>query len=439
MPNKAPGSLGFPLTGSAVMFRSDPIRFIQKHVSKHGDVSRVRLGPYHYHIINSPELVKQVLRDRHIFTKETRSIDLTKLICGENLITSESDIWHRKRKLIQPAFHRKQIHNLVSHIVKCGHETVERWTTKKSVNLTTESLDITFDIVTNCLFSGDVGDEKKSLQNAIDEVLETTSKRIATIIPPVLPTPRNRRFTRAKSYLYETVGDIVEQRLVDANLMENSSKADLLSLLTLKDPDGQFDKNEIIEESLTFLMAGHETSANALCWILFFLSRHPEIQDEVSQEVNSLSEEAYTLENLAYTTAVVKEAMRLRPPIWIMERHVTEETEIGGFQIPPNSSVVLPIYTIHRHPEHWDDPDVFNPKRFLSNTDNPAYIPFGVGARSCIGSHLAMLETAILTAMLIKKLKLSVNRDKSVKLEPGLTLRPAESVHIDLCVRQPQD
>ena len=435
MSNKAPGSLGFPLTGSAIMFRRDPISFIQKHVSKHGDVSRVRLGPYHYHIINSPELVKQVLRDRHVFTKETRSIDLTKLICGENLITSESDIWHRKRKLVQPAFHRKQIDNLVSHIIGCGNETTKRWAAKKSVNLTTETLDITFDIVTKCLFSGDIKDEKKPLQNAIDEVLETTAKRISTIIPPVFPTPRNRRFIHAKSYLYETVGGIVEQRLADTNVKKNSSKVDLLSLLTMKGPEEQFNKNEIIEESLTFLMAGHETSANALCWTLFFLSQSPEIQDQVYQEVSSLSEETYTLENLIYTTAVVKEAMRLRPPIWIIERHVTEETEISGFNVPSNSSVVLPIYTLHRHPKYWDDPNVFNPQRFLSNTDNPAYIPFGAGARSCIGSHLAMLETVVLTAMLIKKLKLSASSGKSIRLEPGLTLRPAEAIHIDLCVR----
>jgi len=118
MATKAPGSLGLPLTGSAFMFRSNPINFIQKHVVKYGDVSRVRLGPYHYHIINSPGLVKQVLKERDLFTKETRSIDLTKLICGENLITSESDIWHRKRKLVQPVFHRKQIDHLISHIVE---------------------------------------------------------------------------------------------------------------------------------------------------------------------------------------------------------------------------------------------------------------------------------------------------------------------------------
>jgi len=422
MKNDAPGPRGLPLSGSAIMFRRDPICFIQKCIAHYGDVSRVRLGPYKYHIINSPSLAKEVLKDRHRFTKRTRSIDLTKLICGENLITSDSDIWHRKRKLVQPLFHRKQLQNLIGTIEHNADKTIERWSQKEVVDLTRETLDITYDITTQWLFSADLQTKKSQIKQAVDGLLDTTAKRISSIIPPVLPTPRNLRFSKQKQFLYETIDELINQRL------DKSSGYDLLQLLLKQEGlDSTAHRQEVIEEAITFLMAGHETSASALCWTLHFLSQNQEVQERVREEALVGNHEPLSPDSLTFTKAVVKESLRLRPPIWIIERHVQEESYLGGYRIPASSSIVLPVYSMHRHESYWNNPQTFNPDRFLTQEDHVAYLPFGAGARSCIGSQLAMQEVTILVARLVAKFSLS-STVLSPRFSPGLTLRPAEKV-----------
>jgi cytochrome P450 len=299
------------------------------------------------------------------------------------------------------------------------------------LDIASEMMRLTYTIVGRALFGADVTTDVAAVEEAATVVMAHAWHRLEKVFdwPAFVPTPRNRHFRTALNVIDRIVYRIIEERR-----RQPGERNDLLSLLLAErdeETGGRMSEEQLRNEAVTLLLAGHETTANALTWIWYLLSRYPEAGRRVRAEAAEvLSGRAPTFEDLArlkYTTLVIQEAMRLYPPIWIMERHVLADDEIGEYRIPGGSALVLCPYVTHRHPDFWDNPEGFDPERFLPERSGArphhAYFPFGGGQRLCIGSTLAMTEAQVVTAMVAQQYRLDLVPGCRAEPQPGITLR----------------
>jgi cytochrome P450 len=420
---------------------ADPLRLVGTATAKYGDIVRFRLGPQVTHLLNHPDHIAHVLqRRRENYDKQTLSSRHIKRVCGESLLTSNGEFWQRQRKVMQPAFHRDSVAGFAASMGEACEDMLDRWKARKQpgeIDLSTQMTRLTFTIVARALLGADLDLQGSDIAPSMRILLEKTFKRVQQILPfpGWVPTPDNRQFTKALAEVDQIVYEIIECRQQEP---EESSKRDLLNmLLKARDPDSGegLSLKQVRNEIITLLIAGHETTANALTWSLHLLSRHPEIQQSVRDEATSvLSGRNPGLEDVAslgLTTQVIRESMRLYPPIWIIERRAIEADVIGGYSIPAKSSVVISPWTLHRHPEFWDNPDEFRPSRF-DGSPTPAYIPFGAGPRFCIGSEFAMLEAKVILSMVLQRYRVKPVPGAPIEPFPGITLPPRHGLPVIL-------
>jgi cytochrome P450 len=289
---------------------------------------------------------------------------------------------------------------------------------------------LTCTIIARVLLGADMSSVIDEVERSTTIVMAQTWRRLEQIldVPAWLPTPGNLRFRRAKRRLDEIVSRLIAER------RDGPAKEDLLALL-LKARDeatgGGMSETQLQNETITLLLAGHETTANALSWTWYLLARNPHWRqlayDEASGLLGQRAVSADELPRLDLVTRTFQEAMRLYPPIWIMERRVLENDTIGGYHIPAGSSLEISSYVTHRHPDFWENPEDFDPDRFApqrsANRPQYAYLPFGAGQRLCIGSHLAMLEARIILSRVLQRFRLELVANKIAEPMPGITLR----------------
>lgn len=438
----APGPPGHPLFGHLQAFRRDVLGLMMAAARDHGDVVRFRLGPQVVHLLNHPDHVQHVLQ-RHPgnFDKRTRSAAFIKGVTGESLLTANGDYWQRQRRLLQPAFHRQNIAGFIGPMGDATMAMLDRWRVRPhqatSLDAAEEMSRLTYTIVGRTLFSTDVGPDAETINEAMQVILPHTFGRLGRVVnwPNWVPTPANRRFRRALRLIDATVYRLISQHR--RSLAESDAgPRDLLGLLLqVRDEtsgDGLSDL-QLRNESTTFLLAGHETTANALTWTFHLLGRHPEVARQVRDEARMvLGGRAPSLDDLArltLTKRVIMESMRLFPPIWIIERRVMTDDEIGGYHLPAGSSVVLSPYALHRHPAFWDRPESFDPTRF-EQPPPEAYIPFGAGPRFCIGREFALMEAQVITAMVMQAVEMRPVPDHPVEPWPGITLRTRQGLRM---------
>ena len=280
------------------------------------------------------------------------------------------------------------------------------------LDISSEMARLTYSIVGRTLFSFNTGEDAATVEKAMRVILPHVFGRLGNLVnwPGWLPTPANRRFRQSLAEVDQVVYRIIARHRLAQEKGEPDT--DLLAMLMrVRDSEtgAGLDDSQLRNETITFLLAGHETTANALTWTFYLISRHPEVERRLLAEITTvLGGRTPVLEDvskLSYTRKVIQESMRLYPPIWIIERRVIEEDVIGGYTLPAGSAVVISPYAMHRHPAFWERPEVFDPSRF----DSPppaAYIPFGAGPRSCIGSEFAMLEAQLITAMVMQSFQL---------------------------------
>ena len=297
------------------------------------------------------------------------------------------------------------------------------------LDISSEMARLTYSIVGQTLFSFNTGEDAATVEKAMRVILPHVFGRLGNLVnwPGWLPTPANRRFHRSLAEVDEVVYRIIARH----RRAQETGKpdTDLLSMLMrVRDSEtgAGLDDTQLRNETITFLLAGHETTANALTWTFYLISRHPEVERRLLAEITTILQgRTPVLEDvpkLSYTRKVIQESMRLYPPIWIIERRVIEEDVIAGYTLPAASAVVISPYALHRHPAFWERPEEFDPSRF----DSPppaAYIPFGAGPRSCIGSEFAMLEAQLITAMVMQAFQLRLVPGHPVAPLPDITLR----------------
>ena len=434
----APGPFGHPLLGSTPALRRAPLPTLVESWRQYGDVVRFRLGgPFVGHLLVHPDAVKIVLQDNQTnYGKVPWYNDKFKSLIGEGLFTSEGGLWLRQRRLAQPAFHRQRLAGLGAIMTDAATELLEHWEPLldggRHVDVRAEMMRLAMSVVARALLGGDVSNEAETIGHAIDTAIDYTFERIQSYfdLPGRFPLPSTRRFERARSEL-----DAIVYRIIAERRRSSEDRGDLLSmLLAARDADtgeGMSD-TQVHDEVMTIFLAGHETTAVALTWAWYLLSRHPHVAERLRTELDVvLAGRLPTVEDLArlpYTEMVVQETLRLFPPAWLMTRMGREDDEIMGYHIPARTPIYLCQYITHRHPDFWDNPEGVDPERFSPERSvgrhRWAYFPFGGGPRQCIGSAFALMEAQLALATIAQHCRLDLVPGQRIVLDPKITLRP---------------
>jgi enediyne biosynthesis protein E7 len=399
--------------------------------ARYGDTYRVFVparASYTY-VIHHPDDVKRVLVSNHRNYTKGIGLDRVKILLGKGLMTSEGELWKRQRYMMQPFFHRRVITEFASLIAAANERFIERWEALSArgelINLTDEMSELTLEIVLRSILGTDLDRLSQKLGGNPFEVVTKESGR-------------NLQFAYKFRSLTKLVAELIEQRRA-----QGSEHFDFLAMLMEardKDTGKPMPEREMIDEVMTLIVAGHETTASALNWVWYLLSQHPEVAARLQAEIDAAAEvrapSLAQMEALAYTQQVVNEALRLYPPGWLLSRRTLEADVLGGYGVPANSNVLLPLYLLHRHPDFWIEPERFWPERFAPEHEAQrprfAYMPFAAGPRHCIGETLALYEMLMHLFKVARHYRLSYVPDKPLELEAQINLRTRYPLHMRL-------
>ena len=439
----APGPRGNWFLGMLPEFRADPIQLFSDLAEEHGDVIAFPLFNRPCMLLRHPDQIAWVLKENHRnYSKNTRGIQKLKSILGEGLLTADGPHWRRQRRIAGPTFRPKNIGGFAQTMLDAGDRMLEEWedlaSSGESFDVNEAMMKVTLRIAGETLFSTDVTDEAKDLSRALSTAMQITNKRVgrALDVPTSWPTSENRAFRKAMSTLDEIVRGMIGERRAGKD-REGDLLAMLIHARDEETGEGMSDE-QLRDEVMTLLLAGHETTANALTWTWHLLAANPECRAKLEEELERVLEgRTPTLEDyrsLEYTGRVIDESMRLLPPGWLFGRSPIEDDVVGGFAVPAGTLVMISSYITHRHPDFWPDPERFDPDRFLPSrceSRHPfAYFPFSGGPRGCIGRGFALLELRLLVAQVAQRFRLEAVPDHPVELEKLVTLRPLHGLQM---------
>jgi len=440
-----PGPKQSLLLGSLRQFANHRLEFMIANRDQFGDIVHFRFGPRHVYQLNDPDMIQYVLvKHPEQFHKSPALKRTTRQTIGQGLLTSEDELHKRQRRLVQPAFHHKRIAAYADVMVDYTAQMLENWRTGGQIDAAHEMMKLTMRIVAKTLFDADVSSEADSIGDAITMGIETVGRRITQPIylPDWIPTAQNRERKQAADLLEQTITNMIDERRTSGE-----DKGDLLSMLLMAVDDeqgGGMSDKQVRDEAMTLFIAGHETTANALAWTLYLLSQYPEVESRLTQELQTTLDGRLPtfadLSRLPYTEMVIKESMRLYPPAWVTTREVIENIELGDYPIHKGSIVIMSMYTMHRDPRYWEEPDQFRPERFAPGWEDCipkyAYFPFGGGPRVCIGNQFAMMEASLILATIISRFHLTLVPNQQIVPEPLVTLRPRDGIRMQLTARE---
>ena len=435
----APGPRG-PFSGFPLM--RNPLPFMEKLFREYGDVVGARFLNFPVYIVAHPEGVKHVLQENHRnYTKSQDYVILARLL-GQGLVTSEGSLWLRQRRLMQPMFHRQKIAAFGAMMTDCTLGMLDRWSAiarrQEPVDVTSEMMRLTLEIVGRALLTMDLTSQADTIGREMTIANERFGQFDIGMMLPWLPTRKNFRFRKAVGELRRIVLDIIANRR-----RENRDYGDLLSMLLAARDEETGEKmsdEQLRDEVLTLILAGHETTANALSWTWYLLSQHREVERKLHAELDEVlggrPPAMADLVNLNYTGMVIDEAMRIYPPVWAIGRAAIADDEIMGYRIPRGSNVMLSQWLTHRHPKFWEAPERFEPERFsaerVAGLPRYAYFPFSGGPRQCIGNIFALTEAQLVLATIAQSYRLRLVPDHPIELQPLITLRPRYGVKVTL-------
>jgi cytochrome P450 len=443
-PRVAPGPRGHLLLGALLDVWRDRLGLMTGVTEDFGDVVRFSMGPKTLYFFNHPDHAKHVLSDNSANYVKGIGLIQAKRVLGEGLLTSEGDLWRRHRRLIQPSFHRDRMTEFADVVVEEARRMLARWRSGPGrVNVVREMTDLTLGVLGRTLLSAELGPHQ-ALGDAFEVAQDQAMFEMVTlgVVPHWLPTPRNRRFRQARTYLEGLVADMVADREARSDAADDDMLGRLLSDYR-DEPDAALKKRRLRDELITILLAGHETTASTLSWTWYLMDRHPDVAERMHAEAVEVlggRDPGYAdMHALPYTGMVIQEAMRLYPPVWILPRRAIGADVIDGYEVPRGADVLVCPYTLHRHPEFWTDPERFDPERFggdlVRARHRYAYIPFGAGPRFCVGNNLGMMEAVLVAAMVAREFQLAVPPGREVVAEPMLSLRARGGLPMTLTPR----
>lgn len=398
------------------------------------DVLRLALGPLKAYVVYGPSAVRQVLVEHpERFGRDTRGQALLRRTLGLSVLTSEGDEWRWRRRMHQPSFKREALAAFDRPIVRAACRSADAMLAEGgAVDVSQAMSDLALHVACEVLFGDDLGEDAPVVHRTLTAILKGYLPLTTALLPQAdrLPLPAAIRYRAARAELAGVVERIVARR-------RNRTEAapDLLGRwLEATRPDGRpLTPEDLDAEGVTMLLAGHETTANALAFGLGLLARHPSVLRRVVTELAEvLGDRVATnadLDQLPVLDAVVKETLRLYPPAWMVSRSANEDVEVGGHRLPKGAFLFVPVHAIHRLPACWDQPEGFDPDRWLDGRAEPArkagaYLPFGLGQRRCIGEHLGMMEAKLVLATLLRALRIELLPGQDLDPEVSVTLRP---------------
>lgn len=433
--------------------RRDLLGMVTGGFREYGDVFRIEVLGRKQVLAIAPAQVREVLVEHaSCFEKGADYTDRRKGLAkfgGAGLVTSNGDFWKRQRRLVAPALHHKRIASYGAQMIGAAERTLARWKDGAELALDHEMMTTALEIVGKSLFSTDVSGDTERIGEATHVLhgMFEANNSVWTILPAWFPTLQRARENAAVRTLDEIVYRLIHERRPKEDGPVNDT-GDLASMLLLaEDEDGtRMTDRAARDEIVTMFIAGHETAANTLSWAFVLLARHPEIEARLHAELDrALGGRLPTAEDfraLPYTEAVIKETLRLYPPGFTFMRSCIAPTTVGDFAIPVGVDVSLVPYATHRDARFFPDPERFDPDRFLGERekaiDRYAFIPFGGGARVCVGNAFAMRETTLVLATLASRYRVALVDPESVKPVPGVTLRPSGPLRVRLAARGPE-
>lgn len=417
--------------GSLPQWREDSLGFMERLHAEFGPIAAFHLGALPFVVAFDPPLIEEALVTKNrVYEKHALMHHLTPVL-GQGLLMSEGAFWRRQRKLMQPSFSRQALSAYCDVMLRQTYAMLARWKNGASVDLQTEMSGLTIRIAAETLLGVTVEEHAQTIGWAQEIIQEEFSERIGSVFnfPFWAPTPANMRLRSAITALEKIIFEAIE-----TCRSRGADEPHLLArLIQAKDDDGQgMSDQQLRDEAMTLLLAGHETTANAMSWIWALLDEDPEVAEAARRDLQShVGDRELTGHDLCGLTGVhqiVKEAMRLRPPAYVHGRRATVDTTLGSHRIPAGTNVLLSQWVVQRDPRFYDDPLAFRPQRWTSAFEKQipryAYFPFSGGPRVCIGNDFALMEAALITAVVLPRFRFELETDGPVKPWPSITLRP---------------
>jgi cytochrome P450 len=410
---------------------ANPIFLFQHLAETYGDIAHYKLGHHHIVFLNHPEYIREVLVvQNENFIKE-RTVQRSKMLLGEGMITAEGAVHRAQRLAAQPAFHRQRIADYGSIMVEEAVHIRDSWRAGEQRDIAADMMHLTLNVVARTLFATDLREEVYELAAAINRIMGLYNFLVMLPMAEWLVhfrPPGLAGFVRARNRI-----DAVVYRMIDAHRKSGVDRGSLLDLMLAASPaDNEESRQSLRDQVITIFLAGYETVANALSWTWYLLSQNPDCEAKFQEEVDTvLSGRLPAFEDvsrLRYTENVMAESLRLYPPAWAMGRYALNDFALGDYFLPARTTVLISQFVTHRDPRYFPAPLRFDPDRFSAEAKARrakfTYFPFGAGARQCIGESFAWMEGALILATLAQKWKLRLVPDHPVEPQPLITLRP---------------
>ncbi|MBT8089518.1 MAG: cytochrome P450 [Gammaproteobacteria bacterium] len=379
------------------------------------------------YFVNDAHEVRRILVRRHSKYHKGPGFERVKMLLGNGLIVSDGDVWRRSRTMIQPAFSRQNVHRLMTVMVECCDRRAVHWADLvargENINITEETSDFALELILISIFGSDYQDRILTQGENPFAFLSRDSTRDLSVVMKVRK-------------LRELLMSIIEARRSG----EGGDHFDFLSMyLVAVDKQGQpFTDAELLDELMTLIVAGFETSANTLNWVWYLIARHPDIEERLLAEArqalpNVSAVNADTINSMQFTQQTLEEALRLYPPVWLFTRRAHAGDELDEYDVPPGTDIYLSPFILHRTGRYWPDPDSFDPERFAP-TDKPSkdrpYFPFSLGPRRCLGEYFSFLEMKVHLGLLLPRFRMRLTDDSEPELELGINLRSATDIYL---------
>ncbi len=413
----------------------DPIHLFEHLVKEYGPVAHYRIGWEDIVFVNDPELIREVLIVQNDNFVKERTVQRTKMLLGNGMITAEGAVHRSQRKVAQPAFHRRRIGAYGEVMVREALKVRERWHAGTQIDVAPQMMALTLEIVSQTLFGVRLGREANEVLTAINQIMDLY--HFLVVLPAAealvnFPMPQMRRFRRARARL-----DAVVQGMLENRLRSEGEHDDLLSMMLVGEgvetPEQLTPEiaSRLRDQVITIFLAGYETVANCMTWTWYLLSQNPVAEARMHEEVDRvLGGREATVEDvpqLKYVEMVMAESLRLYPPAWAMGRKALNDFELGPYFLPRGTTLLMAQWIAHRHGEYFPDPLAFEPERF--GPDAPArpkfsYFPFGAGPRQCVGESFTWMEGVLILATISQRWRLRLVPGHRVKPQPLITLRP---------------
>jgi cytochrome P450 len=417
---------------NAESIRKNPIPFHKKYFDRFGDTFSLKIGKTKHVILSRDNEVAEYIlqKNQRNFQKSELQTKFISKYLGKGLLTANGDFWLKQRRLIQPAFHKQKMNQLVQNMQQTILSELKDLPEDKPIASFPIMNHLAFTVVAKSLFHISIEEEMSRLKIIINDVQDFLIKEIR------LPYKAfwfkiSGQVRKHQKLAFET--DAIIKAIVEERKKSGETHNDLLDMLMetrYEDTGEPMSTQQLIDEIKILFIAGHETTANALTFILHLLGNHPEIQQKVFDEITEIESQTEDvieqLQKMAYINAVINESMRLYPPAWITDRENIEDDVLLGYRIREKTLIGVSFYELHRNPKYWENPEAFDPERFLGEQKKKSYqyfYPFGAGPRMCIGLGFAMYEMGLVLFYLIKKYKV-ISNNEGIQINPLITLKP---------------